>query len=187
MRSLSVLIVLFCTSCGWHFSDTYTTSHDRTLSIPYAHGDSDGLLTAEIIAQVEKEGSFTYAQDGGYYSLQVLLLDSKSDTIGYRWDPKKLANGKKKVIPNETRRRLLAKVSLVESATNQVILGPAYIVGTVDFDHQYYNLNHDINNFSLGQLTDIDTTYDVVDLPLHRDLAKKISLYLENHLQDLPR
>jgi len=185
MKSALVLIFVLCTSCGWHFSDSYKTSSNRTLSIPYAQGDGDGLMTAEIIAQIEKEGSFSYVQDGGHYLLEVVLLDSQSDTLGYRWDPNKLANGKRKVIPNETRRRLLAKVSVLESLSNKVVLGPAYIVGEAEFDHQYYNLNHNINNFSLGQLTDIDTTYDVVDIPLHRDLARKIALYLENHLHDV--
>lgn len=186
MRAFLLLICFACTSCGWHFANSYVKNDTRTLSIPYVQGDHDGLLTAELIAQIEKEGSFTYVQEGGEYTLQVVLLDSKSDTIGYRWDPKKLASGKRKIIPNEARRRLLAKVSVVQSLTNTILVGPAYIVAETEFDHENYNLNHNINNFSLGQLTDIDTTYDVIDIPLHRDLGKKIALYLENHLSQVP-
>jgi hypothetical protein len=175
-----IALLLFTTSCGWHHA-----KHDPcTISVPYATGDSDGLLTAELIQQVEKQGAFSYTQTGGEYTLQVNLLDSRSENIGFRYDPKRLENHKFKTIPDETRRKLLAKVQVIHSASQKVILGPAYILGQADFDHQYYNLNSNTNKFSLGQLTDIDTTYDVIDIPLHRDLARQIATYLENH-QDL--
>jgi hypothetical protein len=177
---LIAVLLFLATSCGWH----HARQTPSTLSVPYVKGDSDGLLTAELIQQLEKQGTFSYAQNGGEYTLQVSLLDSKSENIGFRYDPKKLENGKRKTIPDETRRKLLAKVTVVNSASQKIILGPAYILGQADFDHEYYNLNSDTNKFSLGQLTDIDTTYDVVDIPLHRDLATQIAQYLENH-QDL--
>jgi hypothetical protein len=171
------LILLLSTSCGWHLAD-HQAANAPTISIPYAYGDSDGLLTSEIIAQVEKEGNFAYVQAGGKYTLKVDLLDSKSENIGWRYDPKKLENGKRKLIPDEVRRKILAKVTVIDTLSHEVISGPAYILGSVEFDHLQYHLNHNINRFSLGQLTDIDTTYDVVDLPMYRDLATKIAQYL---------
>jgi hypothetical protein len=176
-------ILLSATSCGWHVANHPQANSSRTITIPYVNGDSDGKLTAELVAQVEKEGSFTYLRDGGELTLKVILLDSKSENIGWRYKDKKLANGKKKIDPSEVRRKLLAKVEVIETATNKMLLGPAYILGSTEFDHQYYDVNNNINSFSLGQLTDIDTTYDVVDIPLYRDLAIKIAQYLENNLQ----
>lgn len=169
-----LLLILF-SSCGYRLSDQYREHASHTLSIPYAYGDGDGLLTAEIISQVQKESGFNYVQEGGEFILRVTLLDTKSENIGWRYDPHKLKNGKKRLIPDEVRRRLLAKVSLIQSATNKEVLGPAFILGTCEFDHRYYNLSHNINRFSLGQLTDIDTTYDVINTPLQRDLAKQIA------------
>ncbi len=182
MYKIVLLALILTTSCGWHVASNYTKTNAHTISIPYAYGDGNGLLTSELIAQVEKETGFNYVQSGGEYTLKVTLLDAKSENIGFRYDPHKLENGKKKLIPDEVRRRLLAKVTLINTATNQEVLGPAYIVGTCEFDHRYYNLSHNINRFSLGQLTDIDTTYDVVDVPLQRDLARQIAYWLENNL-----
>ena len=174
-----LLLILF-SSCGYRLSEEYSQRPSRTISVPYAYGDGDGLLTSEIIAQVQKESGFSYVQEGGEYTLKVTLLDTKSENIGWRYDPHKLKNGKKRLIPDEVRRRLLAKVSLIQNGTNKEVLGPAYLMGSCEFDHRYYNLSHNINRFSLGQLTDIDTTYDVVNTPLQRDLAKQIAMWLEN-------
>lgn len=187
MYLVALLALLLTSSCGWHVANNhvannYDQANKRTLGIPYAYGDSDGLLTAELIAQVEKTSDFAYARDGGEYTLRVSILDTKSENIGFRYDPNKLENGKKKLIPDEVRRRLLAKVVLIHTASNKEMLGPAYILGSCEFDHRYYNLSHDINRFSLGQLTDIDTTYDVVNAPLQRDLARQIAFWLENNL-----
>ena len=185
MRAVFFIILLCCTSCGWRVADTYSKNNAHTLSIPYAYGDDNGLLTAEVIAQVQKETAFSYVREGGEYTLYVTLLDAKNQSIGFRYDPEKLKNGKKRIIPDEVRRELLAKVSVVHAASNQEVLGPEFIIGSTEFDHRYYNLSHDINNYSLGQLTDIDTTYDVVDVPLQRDLAIQIALWLENNADSL--
>lgn len=183
MKNLTLIALFLCTSCGWHVANTCSQSDSYTVSIPYAYGDNDGLLTSEIIAQVQKETGLNYVQNSGEYTLRVVLLDTKNENIGFRYDPKKLENGKKKLIPDETRRRLLAKVSLVHTATNKEVIGPSYIMGNVEFDHRYYNLSHNINRFSLGQLTDIDTTSDAVNTPLHRDLAQQIAFWLENNIE----
>ena len=185
MYLIALFIALLVSSCGWRVADTYSQNNQHTLSIPYAYGDGDGLLTSELIAQVQKETAFDYVSDGGEYTLKVTLLDTKSENIGWRYDPKKLDSGKKKIIPDEVRRRLLAKVSVIQTATNKEVLGPAFIMGTCEFDHRYYNLSHNINRFSLGQLTDIDTTYDVINTPLQRDLAQQIAFWLENNSEML--
>lgn len=170
---------LLTTSCGWHLANQYGREH--TVSVPYVSGDSDGLLTSNLVKEVEKQGAFRYVQDGGSLTLQVEILDTKSENIGYRFDPQKLFDKKHKTIPSETRKKILAKVTLVNSATQAVVLGPAYILSASEFDHQYYNLSHNINRFSLGQLTDIDTTSDVVDIPLYRQLSQDIASYLQNN------
>lgn len=182
----SCFLLLAIPSCGWHLSENYIATNKPTLSIPYVTGDNDGLLTAALVEQIEKQGKFRYVSDqGGDFTLKVEILQSKSMHIGFRKDPKKLPDKHHKLIPNETRRKLLSKVLIINTLSQETLLGPAYIIGSCDFDHQYYSLNNDINKFSLGQLTDIDTAYDVVDIPLHRDLARNISYYLENHSDDL--
>jgi hypothetical protein len=157
-----------------------------SLSVPYASGDKDGRLTSQLIEQIEKEGLFRYSPEGSKYVLKVRILDTKYENIGFRYDPKRLAKEQKeKLIPNETRSRLLAEVTIVNNETGKNVLGPAHILSTSEYDHQNYSINNDINRFSLGQLSDIDTAQDVMNIPLYRNLAKEINFYLANHFQEL--
>src|SRR5262245_27671681 len=93
-----ILLLLLASSCGYRLSEKNAEHSTRTIAVPYAYGDGDGLLTAEIIAQVQKESGFSYMQDGAEFTLKVTLLDTKSENIGWRYDPHKLKNGKKKLI-----------------------------------------------------------------------------------------
>jgi hypothetical protein len=178
---LLLLLSLLFSSCGWHVSNSFATGHEETVSIPYVMGDHEGILTAALAEQFETSGPFRYVQEGGTYTLNVELVDTKSQNIGFRYNPRRFETGiKKQLIPSETRRRTLAKVTLIETASQKVISGPAYITGFCEFDHQNYSINHDTNRFSLGQLTDIDTTYEAVNIPLYRSLAQNICHYIEN-------
>jgi hypothetical protein len=179
---LSPLVLTF--SCGWHFSESVASGNEQTVQIPYAVGDHEGLLTAELVSQFEKNGPFKYVRDGGTYTLFVEVLDTKSQNIGFRYNPRRFETGiKKQLIPSEARKHALAKVTLIETATEKVIAGPTLITGECEFDHQNYSINHHTNRFSLGQLTDIDTTYEVVNIPLYRSLAINICHYVENELE----
>lgn len=177
-----LLLSLLATSCGWHLVAPQGQENRYTVNIPYVYGDGDGSMTSHLVKEIEKQSSFRYVHDGGEITLKVELLDNKSENIGYRFDPDKLYDGKHKTIPSETRRKILAQVTVIDTNSQKVLLGPSHILTSVEFDHQYYNLSHNINRFSLGQLTDVDTTYDVVDIPLYRALSRDIATYLENNV-----
>jgi len=184
LLSLFLSSILFTAGCGWH---TAVRPEERiAIAIPYASGDKDGRLTSELVEQIEKEGLFRYAPEGSKYVLKVRVLDSKYENIGYRYDPKKLAKEHKdKLIPSETRSRLLAEVTIINSETGKNVLGPVHILSTSEYDHQNYSIDNDINSFSLGQLSDIDTAQAVVNIPLYRNLAKEINFYIANHFEEL--
>ena len=175
------LISLYLTSCGWHMTQEFSQEHRSTIAIPYVAGDQHGKMTSSLVSAVQKQAAFRYVREGGDFILQVTLLDSKSENIGFRYDPEKLSNGKRQTIPNETRRKLLASVSVIDARSGQTVFGPTHVLSSTEFDHQYYNLNHNTNAFSLGQLTDVDTTYDVVDIPLYRELSHNIAALLANN------
>ena len=161
----------------WHLSDS--TTQKKTIHIPYALGDSTGELTRRVIGEVTKQPGFT-VEDSGQYLLTIKLLDSKDQKVGYRFDPIDLEEGRKKIILNESRALALAEVTLKDTFSNKVILGPSYILGTADYDHQQNTIDKDTNDLSLGQLSDVETAQDVTYIPLYRDLAIKISLWLQN-------
>ena len=156
-----------------------------TVYIPYVQGDSTGELTSRLVEAVSRQPGFRVDESGNYL-LRVSILDSKEAKLGFRYDPKKFKKGEKDLILNETRAQTLVEVSLVDRYANTVIGGPAYILGNIEYDHQENSIDNNINGLSLGQLSDIDTAQDVTYIPQDRDLASKISLWLQNQ-QDLAR
>src|SRR5438067_68688 len=102
---LSLLFCVFAlTSCGFrsqHQSDVAM----RTISIPYAVGDTNGQFTEELICDIEREGAFRYVPDGGELTLRVVFVDSKYENIGFRYDKLEAkeegVKHKKRLIPNE--------------------------------------------------------------------------------------
>jgi len=174
-----ILCVIQLTSCGWHVAETISHQNPTHLSIPYASGDSSGELTNAVIAIMSTQPGFTI-DDTSLYQLKISILDDKEQRIGYRYDPAKEAKGKKKLIPNENRDKRLVQVSLIDRQSNKTMIGPAYILGSIEYDHQENSIDNDINDFSLGQLADINAAQDVTYIPLYRDLAKKISYWLQN-------
>lgn len=174
-------------ACSWRLASSVDKKDTRSIAIPYVAGDSSGRLTNTLIEEVGKQTGLRFAGDGGELTLKVVLLDNTYDNIGFRFDPKKLHHHKKKLIPNETRQKDLAEVTVIDNASGNTLLGPAYILSTYDYDHQNYTMNNDVNIFSLGQLSDIDTAIDALDIPRYNLLAKEIAEYLENHFEKLKR
>ena len=176
---LSALLFASCT--GWRLADEVTSSDLHTVSIPFVSGESSGALTQQLALAIEEKSPLKYiSSDNGEYILNVRIIDKKKQNIGFRYKPKNLARGKKTVIPSETRKELLVEVTLIESFSGKVLIGPEYIKGSCVFDHQNYSLNSAVNVFSLGQLSDVDTSSDVISIPLFRNLAKKIAEHVTN-------
>lgn len=178
-RNILVSLLLL-SSCGFK-----AASRDNAvpLQIPFVKGDSDGTLTANIIDEVEKQGLYEYVSSGGRYQLSVQVLDSKNKTIGYRFDEKQLRMKHKKLVCNESRARILVEVSIIDTNTQKVLLGPAHLTAFADYDHENYKIDHNELRFSLGQLVDVDTAYDTVHIPLYRAIAKEIARYIQDHAE----
>lgn len=154
-------------------------ANQMTVRIPYAQGDASGELTSRVVEAVNAQPGFR-VDESGRYILSVKLLDSSEEKIGFRYDPRKLRHGQKDLILNETRAKALAEISLIDTTTSTKICGPAYILGNIEYDHQENTIDNNINDLSLGQLSDIDTAQDVTYIPEYRDLAQKIALWLQN-------
>lgn len=180
---LPLLLALVSGCATWHLADSLSSDHQMTVSIPYVQGDSTGELTSRLVETVSSQPGFR-VDESGKYLLRVKLLDTREEKIGFRYDPRKLRHGEKDLILSETRAKALAEVSLVDRYTNDVISGPAYILGNIEYDHQENVIDNNINDLSLGQLSDIDTAQDVTYIPQDRELSSKISLWLQNQ-QDL--
>ena len=182
-----LLSLLLFSSCAWRLDPSLQTEETRTISIPYVQGDKTGELTAKLIQAIDCTSGLQFSQDQGELTLKVKLLDKTYDNIGFRFDHRELHKHKRKLIASETRQLDLAEINVVENGTGNIILGPCYILSSIDYDHQNYNMNSDVNVYSLGQLSDIDTTEDSLDTPRFRALAKEIAKFLHDHFEKIKR
>lgn len=173
VSSVCALFILF-SGCGYRFGEGELATQYKTLSVPLVLGDEDGDLTAALVEQIARSGTYQYSRDEGVLILKVELIDFRDENIGFRYDRKKDGKRRKEIIPTETRLSVTAEVTLIEACSARPLLGPARILASIDFDHDYYSSRGEINVFSLGQLGDYDTAHDAAYQPLNRVLAQKI-------------
>lgn len=166
--------------CGYRLDrgEGLLTSRYRSISVPYVVGDEFGDLTAAVIKEIVQSGAFEYEAYTGALTLNIAQVDLREDNIGFRYDRRRSGKLTDDVIPTETRMIETVEITVVESASGCVILGPVRLSAYMDFDHDYYFSRDGVNVFSLGQLIDIDEAKIAVRAPLNERLAKKIVDYL---------
>jgi hypothetical protein len=175
----ALCLACFLSSCGYRF-DQYEGLAARysTISVPYVEEDRDGSLTAAVIKEIVRSGTFEYQCDNGALILKIDQIDLREENIGFRYDRKKRGKLTKDIIPTETRIVSVVEVAVIESASGCTVLGPVRLSASVDFDHDYYFSRDEVNVFSLGQLIDVDEANDAVQSPLNQVLAEKIVAYI---------
>lgn len=178
MKGYWIPFFLLLTSCGYHFGQGSLPSKYQTITVPYISGDKTGEMTAALTKELSKSGAFIYHRDCADLFLNVTIVDYYEENIGYRHNIDKNDKRTHSIIPTETRMTALAEVVVVESCSGCIVLGPARITASVDFDHDYYFSPDGINAFSLGQLTDAEAARDAVMRPLSHALAEKVVDYV---------
>lgn len=183
---LSSFLCALC-ACGYHFGASERSYSPTTLSIPYIQGDAAGQLTNELTHQVSSSSAFQCVQSGGRYILKVVVLSDGSERIGFRYDREGKNNKRRKdLVAIENRRLITAEVTLIDSLTNQTIVGPEIVKADAEYDYTNPNSIRDLRftspggfsqstiDFSLGQLDSIEGAQDAATTPLYRHLAQKI-------------
>ncbi len=187
----SLLLAISLTSCGYH---TAASDDKTTISVPYVEGDNQGQFTAEIIRQLTYSDVYDFVKQDGDLVLKVVLVGDQNDVIGFQYD-RTIKKGKieTNLMPTENRRMLTAQVTLTDTGTNEIVLGPLNVSATGDFD--YIDVNSlkalsfinphgkrkKVINFSLGQLDSIEGAQDAVVTPVYRQLAQKIAAALQQN------
>jgi hypothetical protein len=176
----AVFPVFFMTSCGYHLGQGGLISSYHTVSVPYVIGDLDGSLTAAVIRQLSASSELEVRNQEGSLLLKIAIIDFGDENIGFRYDRNHEGEVTHSIIPTETRITEICEITVIESCSGKVLLGPVRIAASVDFDHDYYKSRNGINIFSLGQLNDYDAAHDDVYGPLNQALAKKIVDYVSS-------
>lgn len=173
MKPLSFFILLVLTSCGYQFDNI---SHDsrKTICVPYALGDHQGDLTTQVIHLLASSGKFLPVSSGGRYQLNIYLLNSRNENVGFRYDVNQDGALTNTLVPQETRTSLLVEIDLYDRFYDCTVIGPAKVSASTVYDHEWYSSPNAINVFSLGQVNDYSDARDGALFPLNQKLAQKI-------------
>ncbi|HEY2811124.1 MAG TPA: hypothetical protein VGJ00_07045 [Rhabdochlamydiaceae bacterium] len=189
MKSRFLLLLIyaplcFLSSCGYHFSKD--SGEKTTISVPFVKGDGDGILTSAIIQALSTSGCFTFVKGEGSQQLLVTILSDTDDRIGYRYDRNPTTGERRKnIVGTENRESIQAEVKLIDTYTQEVLLGPEVISASADYDYVdsnsildlvFFEKGHPttVIDFSLGQLDSIEGAHDDAQAPIFRKLAQKI-------------
>ena len=175
------------TSCGYRWQPEFPDSARPTVTVPYVIGDEEGQFTAEIIGALSRSGLVDVLNYGGDYTLQIAILASGSETIGYRRDQQKVDNKKmRNLLAVEGRRNMTIEAILYKGGTEEIVSGPYKISSGAEYDYLDGDSIQDLTfigpdgnlitvlPFSLGQLEPSESAQEAAAKPLYTRLAQKI-------------
>lgn len=174
-------------SCGYRWTPEFSQKIRPSLVIPYAKGDDDGTLTAEVVRSITASGIANVVPYEGDFRLQISITNMQNQTVGYRRDRQKVSGEiKKNIVGCEGRRIIQAEVILFESDSEKIAAGPYQIVADTDYDYVDGDSFQDLTfvnsqgilttvlPFSLGQLESVESAQEAASKPLYEKLAQKI-------------
>ncbi len=181
-------------SCGYHFTPSTYEGEQVSLSIPYIQGDPRAQLNNELVKAFAITGRFALRQSGGDFFLQVELMSDTNDRVGYRYD-RDTSSGKrlKNILGVENRRNIVAKVTLYDSHSGDVLFGPTPIKAFVDYDYVDPGSPRDLDTFtpygpfpsirySYGQLNTVEGSHDDSSSYIYAKMSQKIAECIVNQL-----
>lgn len=177
------LFSLLLSSCAYHLKQAQEI---KSLNVHYIYGDTDGLLTKELIYQISSSGAFDYKTTNSDYTLKVSIDNLSNDQIGFRYDRHNDGSLKKFLMPTESRQKITASVSIISEKNDKVVFGPKIITADVDYDYveqdslkdlsfiNAKNIRVPVLPFSVGQMESINAATEAALIPLYRILSQKI-------------
>ncbi len=185
MKLWNLLALSLLTSCGYRWNPDYPQGQRPTVTVPFAIGDEEGQLTAEMIRVLSTSGLVDVVSSGGDYALQVTIQSDGNETTGYRRDPQKVdGRVRKNLLAVEGRRSMTIEAALCRG--EEVVYGPYQITADADYDYVDQDSIQDLTfvnpqggvvtvlPFSLGQLEPIEAAQEATNRPLYQRLSQKI-------------
>lgn len=187
MRNSSLILLIalsFLASCGYQWQPDYPHQTRPAITVPFVKGDEDGSFTAEIVKAISASGLADVVSFGGQYRMEIEILKSSFENIGYRIDPQKV-NGKvrRNLLASEGRKIIEIEVALYRG--DDLAYGPYTIRSDTDYDFVDGDSFQDLTftspsgalvtvlPFSLGQLESVGSAQLAATKPLQCRLARK--------------
>lgn len=187
------LCLFFLHACGYRVSDGALYQEHQTIGVPFVKGDMDGRLTSALISSITRSTKLKYTQTSPDITLKSEIIKTEFETIGYQYDVREsneqLIN---RLVPIEGRWKVVVKLELIDSSTNEVIEGPFEVDAFCDYDFVNFDTFRDLTfvdqsgstrsvlQFSLGQLDAREGARDAALSVVYKNLAEKITRGLEN-------
>ena len=186
MRVLFFLVLL--SGCGYRWQPECPSQARPTVSVPFVQGDEEGTLTSAIVRTLTALGIADVFSHAGDLRLQIAIVDTKNQPVGYRLDKQKISGEiKKNIVACEGRKTITVEATLFEGNSDCVIKGPYTISEDADYDYVDGDSIQDlafVNTsgvltpalpFSLGQLESVESAQEAAHRPLYERLARKIA------------
>jgi len=187
IQAATGLVFLLLTGCGYRWQPDYPQACRPSITIPFISGDEDGSFTSEMARAIAVSGIADVHFKDGDYRLEIKILKTVRETIGFRKDKQKVDGQiKKNMVACEARKIISIEATLFQGNSEEIAYGPYLLTGDVDFDYvdgdSYQDLTfvnpHGIAQavlpFSLGQLESYESAQEAAVRPLYSSLAQKV-------------
>lgn len=174
-------------SCGYRWEPDFSLGRRPSIYVPFVEGDEEGRLTASIIRALARSGLVDVVQGEGDYRLQVAIVETRGETIGFRRDPQQIkGETRKQLLACEARKAMAVEATVFEGSSDQIVYGPYRIGADVDYDYVDGDSLSDLAflgpdgqqvvvlPFSLGQLESNEAAQEAAARPLFAQIAQKI-------------
>ena len=192
LRLLWISLLGLLTCCGYRWT---SEQNPVTVFVPFVIGDEDGSLTQEIMWALSRSGLVRIEGRQAEVRIEVQIVESKNDTIGFRRDPQ-LVKGKvsKNLLASEARKTMTLEVCIFRQGEQSPFLGPIRISADADYDYVDGDSFEDLAftdssgkivtvlPFSLGQLESIESAQEAATRPIYRKLGQKLADFLVGSL-----
>lgn len=191
---LRLFIVFFVcgavvTSCGYR---GLSAKDHSVIFLPPIKGDYEGLLYANLAESLASVGAFSNSLSHSDLELTVEVTDDpfreQEREIGFRFARNPFDKETKMLVPSERRQSLFTRITLKDTSTGKVVLGPKTLRAEVDYDFDsdlfddkavpVGGANVPLVRYSLGQLENHETARETARGELTRKLASKITSYI---------
>lgn len=130
-----LLLLVLLASCGYRWQPEYPTASRPTIAVPFASGDDDGAFTNEIVRAFASSGLADIRLRDADFRLQVAILNTTTETIGYRKDRQKVDGKiKRNMVGDEGRKIISIEATLFKGGTDEIAYGPYSITADADYD-----------------------------------------------------
>jgi hypothetical protein len=174
-----------------------TSDEKPVIAVGLIDGDEDGSMTQATVQALSASGRFKVVPRDGTYRLELKIIHSESESIGYRRDRQQIkGKTKKNLLAAEARKTIGVEVQLIRANISEDPVEPVVVKAWSDYDYidgdsvqdlmftNSVGVTTTVLPFSLGQLEPYDAAQEATLKPLYASLAQKIVDAIEDLISE---